>query len=334
MSYQYSKKFIDAEVRILNEPLVLNTGEFEGIDGASLKKLQQAVNRVNINLRKHNRILFNSQIVEQVAQQIVKSEHKKLLAVDEMLQKLQCIMIPIVVPNLNRNRYTMNQFSELIRELPESKYLFGEEFSGGVSSGPSTGARASLSSGEEENEDDSDAVNETGLVQDEYQTLDQVEVDPSLKYEPKRQRRAQRHLKKQIYEQIQKMDTGRSSLLNEYDELREKLIALDAQLAYKVSKLEYLKGLKRSINQTFALEVPTGTSNGSKSRENLDSDEEIESEADADDFADSTSTNGLQKNLIYAAGSNGSEETSLYTELGKFRVLVEKLNYNLSKSSA
>lgn len=312
----------------MNEPLVLNTELLKGIDGASLKKLQQAVNRVNVNLRKHNRILFNSQIVEQVAQQVVKSEHKKLLAVDEMLQKLQCIMIPIVVPNLNSHRLTLNQFSELIRELPESRYLFGEELSGG--SGSST---RPLSSGEEENEGDNDDVNETGLVEDEYQTLDQVEVDPSVKYEPKRQRRAQRHLKRQIYEKIQKMDSGRSSLLNEYDELREKLIELDAQLNYKVGKLEYLKGLKRSINQTFVLEGALGSSNGSRKRENLDSDEEIEPEADAENYGDSSNTNGLQKNLIYAAGSNGSEESSLYTELGKFRVLVEKLNYRLSKSS-
>lgn len=295
-SFQYTRKFIDDKAKLLSQPFGIHQFEQFVSEDLPSKKLQQILDKVNVKLRQHNRLQFNSQIVEQVTQQIVKNEHKKLMIVNESLVRLSYVLIPIQMPSMGARE----KFSELVKELPEPRYIFSLDQEEDVEE-----------NGKSDSDSDSDESNV--LIQDGNEAVEGIDDDK--KYEPKRQKRAARKLKKDVFANIRR-EVQTDKILALYKQLRDELIHLDSKMNYKSEKLAYLKNLKQNISATFA--NPGQTSEEVHQKDNLlDSDEE---EIDID-----STISGIQNNLI-AAGSN-----ELYNELNKFRVLIEKLTYKMKQ---
>lgn len=135
-SYLYTRQFIDREVKVLNGPLVFDDAihaiiarynmtkpeEEEEIDESKVKNV---IFRCNILLKRHNRNIFPSQIINQIVQQILKNEQIKLVKVNENFANINSILQPILLPTDLSGDYAnqLTLFNQLINELPELKYL-------------------------------------------------------------------------------------------------------------------------------------------------------------------------------------------------------------------
>lgn len=135
-SYLYTRQFIDREVKVLNGPLSFDDAihaiiarynmtkpeEKEEIDESKVKNV---IFRCNILLKRHNRNIFPSQIINQIVQQILKNEQIKLVKVNENFANINSILQPILLPTDLSGDYAnqLTLFNQLINELPKLKYL-------------------------------------------------------------------------------------------------------------------------------------------------------------------------------------------------------------------
>ncbi|CAK7895816.1 hypothetical protein CAAN1_12S02960 [[Candida] anglica] len=319
-SYAYTKAFIDRETKVLETEIKVDesfksilANQSTRLKGKTVKpinsrQLKLALDKVNALTKKHVKEYYSQQVIDQIAQQVVKNEHKKMLIINDNLSKINLILVPIIIPEVNRNKKTFVEFSEIIRELPESKYLMPyidrEEIS-------SDEEDEELHNEEQEQQQEEDNEQENTLVQD-----NQEIVTSEDKYTIKEQLKARKQLKATIRNMIKNKDYNK--LLKTYESLRLKLIELDQELNYKMDKLEYLSRLKGDLSNTFnsSSEYPYGVDGNDTDPEIKDSDEEEE-----------VNFEGVQDNLITAAGSS---ERNLFAELNRFRILVEKLQYKVS----
>ncbi|CUM63200.1 uncharacterized protein PRCAT00000769001 [Priceomyces carsonii] len=203
-SYVYTKRFIDNEVKRLNRPLSLDSSEAPGL---SEKQLQQILTKVNIKIRRHNRNLFPAQINNQIVQQILKIEQEKLNAVNERLTRVKYIMKPLAID------VKITKLDDILKELPESKYLFASE--------------QELENKNREEEGNNEIGGNGGLVQDGEERVESLseQIDQELK---------------------EKYNFG--ELLERYDSIRSGLIELNEELIYKREKLSYLSTLNDKLD--------------------------------------------------------------------------------------
>ncbi|ODV78578.1 uncharacterized protein CANTADRAFT_6935 [Suhomyces tanzawaensis NRRL Y-17324] len=292
-SYLYTKRFIEAQVKVLNRPLKLDSAlknivanqHEHSPDGETLTEAQlaRAIEKINIRLKRHNNNSFTGQIIHRIVQQVLKLEQAKLSQVNDQLIRARTVLQPVLLPEFDlvtnlAQQDSIQQFGDMINELPEAKYLMVspdvEEDEG--------------SAGSESSEDDNI------LVQD---LQERVEPQPS-------RRKIRLEQKRQIAQQVkQKIDEeGIPGLLDRYEELRLRLIELHSQLVYKFEKRDYLAGLKQEL---------------------------IGLVDHASDPEDELGVEGLQKNLI----STKTSPDGLGSEINRFRILVEKLAYKLNGNS-
>lgn len=306
-TYLYTKRFIDQEVRRLSQPLVI-TSKMESIlieesveddpEGTQVgeKQLQQIINKVNVLIKRHNRNVFSRQVVNQIVQQIIKCEQNKLMVVNDKLMRIEMILRPILLPEVNQTgniKTLMGEFGELVRELPESKYLFEED---GEDSADE----------KEKTPDDTPSDEERILVQDEEERVEDDELTKSQYILQLRRRTNQEQSKKQS-----------TQLLQKYDDIRHHLIELHRALEYKYAKLEYLTQLKEKLFRVLLVPEEHAIKDHNKNNASNNDDEPF----DSDD--DTNATLHAQRNLDYTTN------TSLSNEINKFRVLVEKISYRL-----
>lgn len=225
--YSYVKKFIDRGVKQLDKPLKL-TKEIENLiieanekgENANKKHVQQAINKTNVLVKRHNRNMFRAQIVNQIIEQIMKSEKNKLLLVNESILRMQLILQPIVVPSASSLSFdSLVHLGNALDELPSSKYLFinNNAFDLDV-----------------EESDDSDH-GESRLIIDDHERIENEINDKD--YETS------------LKDKIRNVSEGvnKETLLKSYDQLVQKLKNLLSQLKYKHAKLMYLEELRTKL---------------------------------------------------------------------------------------
>ncbi|CUM46685.1 uncharacterized protein AC631_05279 [Debaryomyces fabryi] len=308
-TYLYTKRFIDQEVRRLSQPLVV-TSKLESIlteeseeddpEGRQVgeKQLQQIISKVNVLIKRHNRNVFSRQVVNQMIQQVIKCEQNKLMVVNDKLMRIEMILKPILLPEVSQTgnvKTLMGEFGELVRELPESKYLFeqDDEYSADE---------------KEETPDNTPSDEERILVQDEEERVEDDELTKSQYNHRLRQQTEQ--------EQSKKHNT---QLLQKYDGIRHHLIELHRGLEYKYAKLEYLNQLKKKLLNVLL--VPEEHAKRGAFHNNNEAATNDDEPFDSDDDANDTLHH--QRSLDYTTS------TSLSNEINKFRVLVEKISYRL-----
>lgn len=127
-SYQYTKGFIDQQVKALNSPLTLDS-EIEDI----LQKetnVSKSIFKCNVLVRRYNRNKYQSQAINQIIQQVLKNETSKLVKVNESFIKIHSILKIILIPeNISDDNLPgkLKLFNQLINELPQLKYLIINE---------------------------------------------------------------------------------------------------------------------------------------------------------------------------------------------------------------
>lgn len=298
----YTKRFIDQELRRLGQPLA-TTSNLERIlsedskgdaDGGQLseKQLQQIIGKVNVLIKRYNRNIFPKQVVNQIIQQVIKCEQNKLMIVSEKLMRIELILKPILLPEVNQMgnvKMLMGEFGELVGELPESKYLFDEE-------DDDTGDEEEGAPNQELSEDDHI------LVQDEQERVDDNELTTA---------QYRRLLKQQTKQENLKSDDAQ--VLQQYDEIRHRLIELHHGLEYKYAKLEYLTQLKEKLLRVLQVPVPQPV----RGMDGVADDEPFDSDDEAN--VPPTRCHKLEPTV----------NTNLSNEINKFRVLVEKIAYRL-----
>lgn len=307
-TYLYTKRFIDQEVKRLGQPLEItpslerilaDQNSDDAIDSSgelSEKQLQQIIGKVNVLIKRHNRNIFPKQVINQIVQQVIKCEQNKLMIVNEKLMRIELILKPILLPEVNQMgniKMLMGEFGTLVRELPESKYLLEDE---------DEDEEDRIRDEEDNARDQEESEEEHILVQDEQERLNDEELTKSQYTRQLKQRTERVHSKQRDEQQ----------LLQQYDEIRHRLIQLHLGLEYKYAKLEYLNQLKQKLLLVLHVPIPQPVPDTS---ENGD-----DEPYDSDDEPMATS------------GSNQVDaicNTSLPNEINKFRVLVEKITYRL-----
>ena len=305
-TYLYTKRFIDQEVRRLSQPLTVtsklqrilteeSTEDDPDSQQVGEKQLQQIIGKVNVLIKRHNRNVFSRQVVNQIIQQVIKCEQNKLMVVNEKLMRIEIILKPILLPEVNQTgnvKTLMGEFGELVRELPESKYLFDQD--------------DDTADEDEKTSDHASSDDEGILVQDEQERVEDDELTKS---------QYNRRLRQQTEQEQSKSSS--TQLLHKYDNIRHHLIELHKGLEYKYAKLEYLTLLKEKLLCVLLVPEEHTKRDSFHSQNNVNDDEPF----DSDDEANNTLSH--QHNLDYATN------TSLSNEINKFRVLVEKISYRL-----
>ncbi|RLV91790.1 hypothetical protein JA1_003624 [Spathaspora sp. JA1] len=301
-SYLYTKRFIDDQVKILNQPLRLTDSLKEILQSQdetadkiiTEPQLKKVIGKLNMKIRRRNQTIFTAQITNQIVQQVLKLEQNNLKIVNEQLTKIHYVLKPILIPDFDQlsNQTQLEKIIELgdlIKELPESQYILVRE------SGDS----------EEDSEEQEESSDEDILVEDDQDT---VEKKPSA-----RKQMAQH--KRNIIKQVQESEMRDENLVEKYHDLRSELLKLYESIRYKYDKLNYLKSLQDNIQECLRI---SKTSETSKDKDQVyDSDEEIGSDYDI---------NGVQANII----STNTTPVNIIGEINKFRVLTEKLAYKVS----
>lgn len=299
-SYNYTKRFIDDQVNILNEPFKI-TPRMISIIGGNLTEdqLKLILNKINNDLQLHNERLFPAQINNQIILQIMKLETQKLKIVNQQLYKLNAFVKPIILPDFeNLSNYDQHEklidMIGMIDELPELKYLF---------------------------------VSEDGItnVEDDY-SIDEdetnnVELDDNTIQDTEEQVESRKQINKEFIEEIidevnELNESPEPELIEKYDKLRMDLIEISKALKYKTDKIEYLNNLQHNINQLFNRKQPQMRSD---SNELYDSDEELH---------EAPKVNNLQNNLQFK--NSATETRNLASEINRFRILVEQISYKVN----
>ena len=308
-SYNYTKKFIENQVNILNEPLTI-TSEIRSMLDESLTEhqLQQVLYKLNNDIKHNNERLFPPQINNQIILQIMKLETQKLKIVNQQLFKLNAFVKPIILPDFeilsNSDQHEkLVDFTNLIDELPKLKYLF-------VSNDGATNIEEEYSL-----EEDDDKGNEDADINVDNEHTIQDDQDKTVS-----RKEANKEFIEDIIDEVNGLNEHpEPELLENYDKLRESLIEISKKLKYKNDKLNYLRKLQQNINHLFSSDQSQTTS---KTNELYDSDEEVTETPDIND---------LQKNLQFK--ESVTETRSLASELNRFRILVEQISYKANSKN-
>lgn len=305
MSYLYIKKFLDEQIRVLNQPLVIDDAlrAIMARDHISEEKMKSIVLKANIKLKRHNRYKFNKQVVHQIVQQIVKNEQEKLSKVNGALSKIDTLMQPVLLPDFSSTDISdrIRQFNALVDELPEPEYLFAlvdidelereaETGKGKKSAGENEGSGDNEGNGEpdgsgeharvQENESDEEI-----LVQD-----DEERVSVDRKRE-RLEKEYQAQISSELRDRLALLANRHSELKEKYTQLRDELVSLNENLIYQQQKLLYLKNIHTKLKAV----------NGEKEEKLLDSENE-DSESD-------------------------EQGVDMDVQMKKFSILVEKLQF-------
>ncbi|SGZ46765.1 CIC11C00000004006 [Sungouiella intermedia] len=296
MSYLYIKNFIEEQIRILNQPLVIDD-ELRAVmskNNISEETMKSILLKANLRLKRHNRDRFNRQAVHQIVQQIVNNEKEKVFKVNEALAKIEIMIQPILLPDFSLvgdvgDRVGM--FNELVKELPQPEYLFAahsfsmeteQEDPEVIESG------GKKDETETETEDGKEGEEANLLVQDDQERFQENRNDEEREGLVKKyQVEVAQELKDHISSHQQKIDT----LKEQYTQLRALLIEMNEELVYKMQKFEYLRQLNGKMNF-----LQKDSNSLRPDSEDEDSDEEV-------------------------------ANTDLKIQMGRFRILMEKLEF-------
>lgn len=271
-SYLQVKRFIDDQIKILNTPLQVDD-QIRAISARhhlSEEKVASLIFKCNLRLKRHYSTVFNKQVVHQIVQQVVKSETEKLFAINERLARIDTLIQPISLPDFHKVgsvRDRVRLVNELVRELPEPRYLFAIQHEAAQRQENAAELTESGKSVEQPSAGSSDSP--SGLIRDYEELADSEAVTAELKV------------------QLQSSE----ALKEQYSALRDKLLKLDDQLAYKLQKADYLESLAKKMALS-----------GVKKEELLDSEEEGTEEAE-------------------------EEKSELLAQISRFNILVEKLEF-------
>lgn len=297
MSYLYIKNFIEEQIQILNQPLVIDD-ELRAVmakNNISEETMKSIVLKANLRLKRYNRSRFNRQAVHQIVQQVVNNEKEKVFKVNEALAKID-MMIPLVLlPEFSlvgENGDRVRMMSELIHELPEPEYLFAaQEFVEEEQGIEAEGRGEEELVGNEQDKPKSKSEFSTDLlVQDDQENLkgqERVEEEQRKKQLDKYHAEVSKELKQHVTMHQQR----NRELRSQYTELRRELRQLNEKLVYSLQKLEYLRLLSGKLE---FLERD-------KPRERPDSEEE---ESEVEDSS-----------------------IDLKVQMTRFRILMEKLQF-------
>lgn len=308
-SYVYTKRFIDSQVKKLGTPLRIDLelrlviqGRVEDLDEiynhVDEKVLQSVLDKVNIRIKRYTSNMFKSQVTNQIVQQVMKLEQSKVEEVRDRLVTITRVMKPLMVPDGQgyRGNY-LKEFSDLVEELPESKYLLlGKEEAGDGDEETKRSQSDDETKGSESDHETDESDKDSNLVQD-----FEVRIEKSITTREKR-----RQFRESVDKFIEETQ-GTKELLFKYNDIRQSLVELKGTLKYKQDKLEYLQTLEAELVEVLGVSV-------AKPKNNLvyDSDEET------------NATGGIQSNLM-STQSNGE----LINEINRFRILVEKIGFKL-----
>lgn len=294
MSYLYIKNFIEEQIRILNQPLVIDD-ELRAVmskNNISEETMKSILLKANLRLRRHNRDRFNRQAVHQIVQQIVNNEKEKVFKVNEALAKIEIMIQPILLPDFSLvgdvgDRVGM--FNELVKELPQPEYLFAaHSFSMETEQGDPEVIESAGKKDETETEDGKEGEEANLLVQDDQERFQENRTDEEREELVKKyQVEVAQELKDHISSHQQKIDT----LKEQYIQLRTLLIEMNEELVYKMQKFEYLRQLNGKMNF-----LQKDSNSLRPDSEDEDSDEEV-------------------------------ANTDLKIQMGRFRILMEKLEF-------
>lgn len=294
MSYLYIKNFIEEQIRILNQPLVIDD-ELRAVmskNNISEETMKSILLKANLRLRRHNRDRFNRQAVHQIVQQIVNNEKEKVFKVNEALAKIEIMIQPILLPDFSLvgdvgDRVGM--FNELVKELPQPEYLFAaHSFSMETEQGDPEVIESAGKKDETETEDGKGGEEANLLVQDDQERFQENRTDEEREELVKKyQVEVAQELKDHISSHQQKIDT----LKEQYIQLRTLLIEMNEELVYKMQKFEYLRQLNGKMNF-----LQKDSNSLRPDSEDEDSDEEV-------------------------------ANTDLKIQMGRFRILMEKLEF-------
>ncbi|EGW31598.1 uncharacterized protein SPAPADRAFT_62211 [Spathaspora passalidarum NRRL Y-27907] len=304
-SYLYTKRFIDEQVKILNQPLRLTDSlkqilqqQDENADKVITEaQLKKVLVKLNTKIRNRNQVIFRAQIVNQIVQQVLKLEQNNLEIVNEQLTKIHYVLKPILIPDFEHlsNKTQLSKLMELgdlIKELPESQYIL---------------VRNTAEEEPDSEEESDEASDENILIQDDQ---DIVEKKPSQRKQIAQHRR-------EVIQKVQQAENRDENLVERYHDLRANLLKLYESIRYKYDRSNYLKGLKNNIQGSLGISKLKADTHGND--QVYDSDEEGEGDYDI---------NGIQTNLITTSANTNPD--NVIAEVNKFRVLTEKLSYKVT----
>ncbi|EGV61883.1 hypothetical protein PSN45_000575 [Yamadazyma tenuis] len=242
-SYNYIKSFIDAQIREINRPVELSR-QVKAVlsdENINIKQFQITLMRLNLLIRRHNSNMFPPRIINQIINQIIKSENYKIELVNERLSRISKIIKPLILTNLNPSSSSLQsvgEVNELISELPEAKYLFVTHSVGTHNDDPESQPQV-----EDEDEDEDDVQYGDGLVEDFEETVKTPAKNEKLKFQ------------QTLYRQLdQKMGLD-NELLEQYGVVRSRLLETNEQLQYKQSKMKYLELLRRKLADAMGMTI-------------------------------------------------------------------------------
>ncbi|CAH6719045.1 hypothetical protein CLIB1444_01S20208 [[Candida] jaroonii] len=227
-SFNYCKRFIDSQIKLLNNTLVIDDDLKEVCDdeGLSLSELKIIITKINVLIKRHNNNEFQPRISNQIINQILKYEREKVTMVHERLRQVENMVKPLILPEIDYlNPQNLKQLDTLINELPESRYLF-----------------INNDKQEDEGEDTSETENvdqdeEDILVQDDEEMITEEANTLTTK-----------SFKKAVYKEISDNIKINETLLDDYETTRLELIELNQHLQYKFKKLQYLTSLRSKLS--------------------------------------------------------------------------------------
>lgn len=263
MSYLYIKQFIDEQIRILNQPLVIND-DLRAImakNNISEEAMKSIVFKANIRLKRYLRSKFNRQVVHQIVQQIAKNEKEKLFNVNEALAKIDLMLQPVLLPDFSKVGSVNDRVrivNELVDKLPDPDYLFAVH---DLADEVNVEEKEINRDGEPE-KDLYEEVETDMLVQDDQ---DKLEAQ-LLKYLEQKYKLA---VNKELKEQVALKEKDNKHLKEQYTELRKQLLEMNGDLLYKQQKLEYLNQLNMKLDRLQG-------NNTGKTADSEDEDSEVE----------------------------------------------------------
>lgn len=276
MNHAQLKKLIEEQVELLQEPLKIDS-EVQAVmkkHNLSENQVNQILGKVNGIMRKAHKQRFNKQVTHQIVQQISKNEEEKMLKVGEMLSRANSLTRQILCVETLEHGITVEQqvkrLTELAEILPEPEYLKVYENSKKPEQVP---------------ESEQPEEPEQNLIQD-----NEERVRILLRKELRKQQ--EQEIEKEVSQALEVEKQRQLPLIEQYAELRTRLLETTEKLVYASQKLDFLKKLQREAG--FLTGVPKA--------ELADSDDELEPAPEV-------------------------KNADLQAQLTKFRILVEKLDY-------